>query len=252
MAIVFPITNTQALAVLPALLIDSSPDVASDPVAKIIARDQSDIINICKKNGYIFTGTTPHQTAILALCNLFTPQADIVLRRGSGADPDNFLTWSESLESASDYLKELLRTNDLLHSFINGAANTIPLTSIITAVKVAQLIPSFVPRDGPPATKPSAAAIQEMADCFSALVYSIAQRNGYPVPASAASLTADQFSIYSDIVLFFTASFAVQTRASEFAAGSKIQHKLAKKYFDSGAQKLTDLQQGKNFQLFAA
>lgn len=247
MAIAFPITVTDALSILPGLVADSSPDVATDKVTTEINADAGEVRNYCKSQGHDITAPTNHQTRLLALCNRFGPQSEIVLRRGAATDPE-FLTFNDALVEMRDYIRTQLRTGKFYISFKNAAANTIPAVSLATDTACAALIPSFVPSAN---THPSATVMQDLADMFSSIVYNAVAVLGYPIPSNITTgLTADQRECYADIVRHFTASVAVRTRAGEFVEGAKAQHSLAGKLWDKAIGKLNELQTEKKGQIF--
>jgi len=201
--LVMPINNLffctakQVAVFLPDLEIGSSADATSEAIELDISDKYSELLEIVERNGYPINSLTAHQKDVLALLNQLSPAVKLIFRRASSL-PSEIFRYLKPLPDLPKMLQEWFRLGYLSHSWrLNSAILQSQRVTLATVEDCTSLVIAFTASEK---TKPGRTTIEEWIHQWSALVYSLAAKQGYPTPSDTNLLSPTAARVYKNLV----------------------------------------------------
>lgn len=190
-------TVEQIVAFLPDLEIGSSNDATREAIELDVSDKHSELLEITERNGYEVDNPTAHQKDVLALLNQLSPATKLIFRRASSL-PFEIFKYLKPLPELPKMLQEWFRLGYLSHSWrLNSAIEQDKRMALATVEDCTSLVINFVATDE---TSPSKTTIEEWIYQWSAVVYSLAAKQGYPTPATINLLSPNAARVYRNLV----------------------------------------------------
>lgn len=187
----------QVAVFLPDLEIGSSSDATKEAVELDISDKYSELLEIIERNGYPISSPTAHQKDVLSLLNQQSPAVKLIFRRASSL-PSEIFRYLKPLPELPKMLQEWFRLGYLSHSWrANSAIQQNQRVALATVEDGSSLVIAFTASDK---TKPSKNTIEEWVYQWSAIVYSLAAKQGYPTPATTNLLSKNAARVYKNLV----------------------------------------------------
>jgi hypothetical protein len=190
-------TKEQVIAFLPELEIGSSSDATREAIELDISDKYSEILEITERNGYLVNNPTEHQKDVLALLNQLSPATKLIFRRASSL-PFEVFKYIKPLPELPKMLQEWFRLGYLSHSWrLNSAIVQDERIMLAKVEEVTSLVINSVATEE---TSPSNTTIKEWIQQWSAIVYSLAAKQGYPTPSDITLLSPSAARVYRNLV----------------------------------------------------
>lgn len=244
MSLVFPITISDAIIILPGLEVSTTDSSAlSDSFQTSVDDANTKTQQTGETRGCDFNSLTDHQIALFSLIAEFRVFCDVVKKRGFASDPENWEGFLGFVETVRDWLEFSLKVGHLDKSWLRKSNEiSIPLLQLATAEQSIELVSSFKLVAN---SKPTEIKVNDFAKQFSALVYSVASKQGcFPIPDDLDDIPTTIKNFYVTLVQGFTGSLITAIRGSSHKAQSKFHYKYAKKLFEDTKKELIKLQTG--------
>lgn len=190
-------TTEQVAIFLSDLEIGSSSDATKEAIELDISDKYSELLEIIGRNGYQINNPTAHQKDVLSLLNQVSPAVKLIFRRASSL-PSEIFRYLKPLPELPKMLQEWFRLGYLSHSWrANSAIQQNKRTALAAVEDCTSLVIAFTASEK---TKPSKATIKEWVYQWSALVYSLAAKQGYPTPSDTNLLYPNAARVYKNLV----------------------------------------------------
>jgi hypothetical protein len=190
-------TTEQVAIFLPDLEIGSSSDATKEAIELDISDKYSELLEIVEHNGYPIDNPTAHQKDVLSLLNQQSPAVKLIFRRASSL-PSEIFRYLKALPDLPKMLQEWFRLGYLSHSWrLNSAIEQTQRVALATVEDCTSLVIAFTASDK---TKPGRTAIEEWIYQWSALVYSLAAKQGYSTSSNIDLLPTNAARVYRNLV----------------------------------------------------
>ncbi len=190
-------TAEQVAIFLPNLEIGSSSDATKEAIELDISDKYSELLEIIERNGYQINSLTAHQKDVLSLLNQQSPAVKLIFRRASSL-PSEIFRYLKPLPDLPKMLQEWFRLGYLSHSWkLNSAIQQNERVALATLEDCTSLVIAFTASDK---TKPSKSTIEEWIYQWSAVVYSLATKQGYSTPSDTNLLSPNAARVYKNLV----------------------------------------------------
>jgi hypothetical protein len=217
-------TVEQVVVFLPKLEIGSSTDATKQAIELDISDKYSELLEIAGRNGYPITSVSTHQKDVLSLLNQQSPAVKLIFRRASSL-PSEVFGYIKGLPDLPKMLQEWFRLGYLSHSWrVNSAILQSQRIALASVEDCSSLISAFTASDK---TKPSKTTIEEWVYQWSALVYSLAAKQGYPTPSNVSLLSPNAVRVYRNLVRTIVAYQIHIVQILLFATGSTSEPLIA-------------------------
>lgn len=190
-------TTEQIAIFLPDLEIGSSSDATKEAIELDISDKYSELLEIIERNGYPIFNPTAHQKDVLSLLNQQSPAVKLIFRRASSL-PSEIFRYLKPLPDLPKMLQEWFRLGYLSHSWkLNSTIQQNERVALATVEDCTSLVITFAASDK---TKPAKTTIEEWIYQWSAVVYSLAAKQGYPTPSDTNLLSPNAARVYKNLV----------------------------------------------------
>lgn len=212
-------TVKQVAVFLPDLEIGSSSDATREAIELDISDKYSELVEIAERNGYPVSSLTAHQKDVLSLLNQQSPGVKLIFRRASSLHSEIF-RYLKSLPELPKMLQEWFRLGYLSHSW--RVNSTIPQNERVALASVedcSSLVSDFTTDE---TSQPSYITIQEWIYQWSAIIYSLAAKQGYPTPSNTNLLSENATRVYRNLVRTIVAYQIYLVQILLFSTGSDL------------------------------
>jgi hypothetical protein len=190
-------TTEQVAVCLPDLEIGSSSDATKEAIELDISDKYSELLEIIGRNGYSVVNPTAHQKDVLALLNQLSPAVKLIFRRASSL-PSEIFRYLKPLPDLPKMLQEWFRLGYLSHSWrLNSAINQDERLALANVEDCTSLVSDFVANEE---SQPNRTTIEEWIYQWSAIIYSLAAKQGYPTPSDTSTLEPNAARVYKNLV----------------------------------------------------
>jgi hypothetical protein len=194
---IFFCTTEQVAIFLPDLEIGSSSDATSEAIELDISDKYSELLEIVERNGYPIDSPNAHQKDVLSLLNQQSPAVKLIFRRASSL-PSEIFRYLKPLPDLPKMLQEWFRLGYLSHSWrLNSAIEQNQRVALATVEECTSLVSDFVLDEE---SQPKRTTIEEWIYQWSAVVYSLAAKQGYPTPSDTSTLQPNAARVYRNLV----------------------------------------------------
>lgn len=190
-------TVKQVVVFLPDLEIGSSSDATREAIELDISDKHSEILEITECSGYLVDNPTIHQKDVLSLLNQLSPATKLIFRRASSL-PFEVFKYIKPLPELPKMLQEWFRLGYLSHSWrLNSSINQDTRVALASVEDCSSLVINFIASKE---SQPSDSTIKEWIYQWSAIVYSLAAKQGYPTSSNITLLSPNAARVYRNLV----------------------------------------------------
>ena len=241
MPLTFPITTSGAIVVLPGLEISTTdPSAFDDTVLTIVDDANNKIKTFAEIRGCSFSSLTDHQSALFGLIAQLKAFVSIVENRGFASDYKSYVELLNFVTEWSEWLEFGLRVGHFDQSWLNETQ--IPLVQLGTEIECVQKVASFKVSSN---SKPSETTVQYFAQGVSAIIYSVASRQGcFPIPSNLNDIPTKVKNFYLKLLQGFVGSLVAAIRGSTYTDNSDSHYKYAKRLFVEAQKEFRKFQSG--------
>lgn len=190
-------TVEQVAVFLPDLEIGSSSDATTEAIELDISDKYSELLDIVERNGYPIDNPTTHQKDVLSLLNQLSPAVKLIFRRASSL-PSEIFRYLKPLPELPKMLQEWFRLGYLSHSWrLNSTITQAQRIALASVEDSSSLVINFIADEK---SQPNYTTIEEWVYQWSAIVYSLAAKQGYPTPSNVSLLSENAARVYKNLV----------------------------------------------------